>query len=138
MARSAGSVGFPSDAWFEALRAAVADDRELAIFGRWSTLSFALRVGEDRFLIRLKEGRIEAVVREPAEGRAASFTLAGTARDWNNFLQGWPPPFYNDLQALDTRVESFSIEGDRHAFVQHIRTIKRIFRIARLLGKPVG
>ncbi|MGB3682631.1 MAG: hypothetical protein WA990_09110 [Rubrobacteraceae bacterium] len=125
---------FPAPEWFEAWKAAAASDRELEVFGKWSTLGFALRSGEEVFRIRLRKGRIEEVLTEPDTNDSWSFTLAGAPEDWEAFLQETPPPFYHDLLAMNVRVTSFSIEGDWHTFMQHIRTIKRIFRIAQTLG----
>ena len=74
------------------------------------------------------------MIAEPDTNDSWSFTLVGAREDWRNFLQEEPPPFYHDLLAMEVRVPTFSIEGDHHAFVQHLRTVKRIFRIARSLG----
>ena len=129
---------FPEPEWFDALRTLVAGDRELAAIGRCCTLGFVVRVGAEVFLIRLREGKIEDVVTQPDMDDSWSFTLAGSREDWRSFLQETPPPFYNDLLAMNTRVPTFSIEGDRHAFVRHLRTIKRVFRIAQVMGAYVG
>lgn len=131
-------TAFPNLGWFEAWSAAVADDCELEVFAGWSTLDFGLQAGEKLFLIRLQEGRIEEVVQEPGADGSRSFTLAGSPEDWKSFLQKDPPPFYHDLLAMNIRVPTFSIEGDWHTFLQHIRTIKRIFRIAQSLGDRVA
>lgn len=132
------SAVFPDHDWFEAWRTAVAKDRELAVIGQWSTLNFALRVGENVFMVRLREGKIEEVTREPDMNDSWSFTLTGAPEDWENFLQETPPPFYHDLLAMNVRVPTFSIEGDRHVFVQHIRIMKHLFRIAQSLGARIG
>jgi hypothetical protein len=34
---------------------------------------------------------------------------------------------------MNTRVPSFSIEGDRKAFVRHLRVLRRVFEIAQKL-----
>ena len=138
MAREGKLAVFPSLSWFEALQDSVAEDRELAVSGRWSTLNFALQVGDDVFLVRLREGRIEKIVPEPGGGESWSFALVGSPEDWRRFLQESPPPSYHDPLAMDVRVPTFSIEGDQHVFIQHIRTVKRIFRIAQSLGTRIG
>ncbi len=138
MVGEARSAVFPDHDWFKAWRTAVAKDRELAVIGQWSTLNFALRVGENVFMVRLREGKLEKVTSEPDMNDSWSFTLTGAPEDWENFLQETPPPFYHDLLAMNVRVPTFSIEGDRHEFVQHIRTIKRLFRIAQALGARIG
>lgn len=128
---------FPAREWFEAWQTAVAGDRELSVFGKWCNIGFAIKVGEEVFLVRLHEGEISEVVMEPDTNDSWSFTLAGAPEDWTAFLQQTPPPFYHDLLAMNVRIPTFSIEGDQHTFVQYLRTIKRIFRIAQTLGARV-
>ena len=138
MVSEAGTAVFPDREWFETWRAAVSDDRELSVIGKWSTLNFALRVNEDVFMVRLREGKVEEVTAEPDMNDSCDFTLVGTLEDWKNFLREEPPPFYHDLLAMNVRIPTFSIEGDLHAFIQHIKTVKRLFQVAQLLGGRIG
>ena len=138
MVREARPTVFPALGWFEAWRTAVAGDSELAIFGKWCNIRFAVKVGEEIFVVRLREGEISEVIPDPDMNDSWSFTLAGSPADWTAFLHHTPPPFYHDLLAMNVRVPTFSIEGDRHTFVQHIRTMKRIFRIAQILGACIA
>ena len=125
---------FPERGWFEALREAVATDAELAVIGRWCTLDLALVAGEEIILLRIEGGRISEIIPEPDIGASWSVTLRGTREDWLTFLQPVPPPFYQDLLAMNSRVPSFAIEGDRKVFVRHLRTLARIFRLAQELS----
>lgn len=125
---------FPEARWFEALREAVADDAELSVTGRWCTLNVALVVGEETVLLLLREGKIAEVRPDPDIGASWSVTLRGSPEDWRAFLRPEPPPPYHDLLAMNTRVPSFSIEGDRKAFVRHLRVLRRVFDIAQELG----
>ena len=134
MVRVSPQAVFPDSAWFEAWKVAVTGDRELSVFGRWCNIGFAIEVGEEVFLVRLREGAVSEVVVEPNTKDLWSFTLVGSPEDWTTFLQQTPPPFYHDLLAMNVRVPTFSIEGDQHTFVQHLRTMKHIFRIAQTLG----
>lgn len=126
---------FPEAGWFEALREAVADDAELAVTGRWCTLDVALVVGEETVLVRLREGKVAEAILAPDIGASWSVTLRGAPEDWRAFLRPEPPPFYHDLLAMNTRVPSFSIEGDRKAFVRHLRVLRRVFEIAGRIGR---
>lgn len=125
---------FPDRGWFEALREAIAADAELKVIGRWCTLDLALVADEETVLLCLKEGGIFDIVPEPDIGASWHVTLRGTREDWMTFLQPVPPPFYTDLIAMNGRVSSFSIEGDRRAFVRHLRALGRVFRIAQEIG----
>jgi len=125
---------FPERGWCEALRAAVARDAELAVTGRWCTLDLALVSGEETVLLRVEGGKIAEVIPEPDIGASWSVTLRATREDWLTFLQPVPPPFYQDLLAMNSRVPSFAIEGDRKVFVRHLHALARIFRIAQEIG----
>lgn len=125
---------FPEGSWFEALGEVVAADAEMSVIGRWCTLDLALVADEETVLLRLREGRISEAVPNPDISYSWSVTLRGKRKDWLTFLQPEPPPFYNDLLAMNGRVPSFSIEGDRAAFVRHLRPLSRLFRLAQLVG----
>lgn len=125
---------FPEAGWFEALGDAVASDAELAVTGRWCDLNVALVAGESTVLLRLRGGKVAEVVPEPDISASWSVTLRGAPEDWRAFLRPNPPPFHHDLLAMNTRVPSFSIEGDRKAFVRHLRVLRRIFEVAQRLG----
>lgn len=129
----AGTV-FSEESWFEALDEAVAADAEMAVIGRWCTLDLALVADEETFLLRLRQGRISEVVADPDMSYSWSVTLRGKGEDWLTFLQPEPPPFYNDLLAMNGRVSSFSIEGDRAMFVRHLRPLSRLFSLAQLVS----
>lgn len=130
----ASSLAFPEAGWFEALSEAVARDAELAVTGRWCTLNVALVVGEETILLRLERGKVAETILEPDIGASWSVTLRGTLEDWRAFLQPIPPPFHHDLLAMNTRIPSFTIEGDRKAFVRHLRALRRVFEIAQRIG----
>ena len=98
------------------------------------SFDLALVADEETILLRLREGRISQVVPNPGISYSWSVTLRGTRKDWLTFLQPEPPPFYNDLLAMNGRIPSFSIEGDRAAFVRHLRTLSRLFHLAQLMG----
>ncbi len=125
---------FPEAGWFEALREAVATDAELAVIGRWCTLDLAIVIDEQTVLLRLRAGKIAEIVPDPDIGASWSVTLRGKLRDWLTFLQPVPPRFYSDLLAINSRVPSFAIEGDRRVFVRHLHALGRIFRIAQQMG----
>jgi hypothetical protein len=83
-------------------------------------------------LLRVREGLISEFVSDPGMADSWSVTLRGGRDDWLTFLQP-EPPFYNDLLAMNSRVPSFSIEGDRRALVRHLRCLTRLFGVAQLV-----
>jgi len=127
-------TAFPEAGWFEALREAAAADEELSVIGRWCTLDLALAMDRKTVVLRLRGGEIFDIVFDPDIGASWSVTLRGTREDWRTFLRPVPPPFYSDLLAMNSRVPSFAIEGDRKTFVRHLRALGRLFEIARRMG----
>ena len=125
---------FPEKDWFEALGETVAVDAEMKVIGRWCTLDLALVIGEETVLLRLEGGGISEILPGPDVGTSWSVTLRGTLTDWLTLLQPIPPPFYTNLLAMNSRVPSFSIEGDRRTFVRHLRALTRIFVLAQRMG----
>lgn len=125
---------FPERGWFESLQEAVAADAEMEVIGRWCDLDLALAIDDELVLLLVRAGNIADIVLGPDLGAAWSVTLRGTLEDWRTFLQAVPPPFYTDVLAMNSRVPSFGIEGDRRVFVRHLRPLGRIFTLARRLG----
>lgn len=125
---------FPERGWFESLRETVAADAEMGVIGRWCDLDLALAVDDELVLLRIRTGKIVDIVFNPDISASWSVTLRGKLEDWRTFLQPTPPPFYSDLLAMNSRVPSFSIEGDRRVFVRHLRPLGRIFTLAQHIG----
>lgn len=126
---------FPERDWFERLSEAVAADAEMSVIGRWCDLDLALAIGDELLvLLRVRAGKMVDVIYNPDIGVSWTVTLRGKHEDWRTFLQPTPPPFYSDVLAMNARVSSFSIEGDRRAFVRHLRPIGRIFALAQRVG----
>ncbi len=116
------------------MQEAVAADEEMGVIGRWCDLNLALAIDEELILLRIRAGRVVDVVFAPDIGASWRVTLRGTIEDWRTFLQPVPPPFYTDVLAMNSRVPSFGIEGDRGVLVRHLRALGRIFDLARCLG----
>lgn len=131
-------AAFPALEWFEVLRAAAAADAELAVIGRWCTLDVALAVDRELVVLKLRRGKIDEILLDPGIEVSWDVTLRGTSRDWGTFLQSPPPPLYTDLLAMNSRVPSFSIEGDRREFVRHLRVLGRLFAIAQTIEAKDG
>ncbi len=125
---------FPERGWFELLQEAVAADAEMEVIGRWCDLNLALAIDDELVLLRIRAGKIVDVVFAPDIGASWGVTLRGKLEEWRTFLQPVPPPFYTDVLAMNSRVPSFGIEGDRGVFVRHLRALGRIFALARRIG----
>ena len=131
---AAPQPAFPGREWFDALQAAVAADAEIGVIGRWCDLNLALAIDDELVLVIIRAGKIVDVVFGPDLSASWGVTLRGTLEDWRTFLQPVPPPFYSDVLAMNSRVPSFAIEGDRVVFVRHLRALGGIFALAQRIG----
>jgi len=106
----------------------------MGVIGRWCDVDLALAVDGELVLLQIRAGKVAEIVPNPGLGASWDVTLRGTLEDWRTFLQPVPPPFYTDVLAMNSRVPSFGIEGDRGTFVRHLRALGRIFDLARRIG----
>ncbi len=91
--------------------------------GRFLDVSLLLEVGEEQYLIRIREGRVESVECGPFATERWAFALRASAADWDSFWGDRPPPGYNDLVAM-MKFKRLRLEGDPYAFMTHIRYFK--------------
>ena len=91
--------------------------------GRFLDVSLMLEVGEDQYLIRIREGSVESVARGPFVMPRWHFALRALAQDWNTFWSPSPPPGYHDLVAM-MKFKRLRLDGDPYPFMTHIRYFK--------------
>ena len=106
-------------------------DAWLAHRGRFLDVSLMLEVGEDQYLIRIREGRVESVERGPFVMPRWAFALRASAEDWGTFWSASPPPGYHDLVAM-MKFKRLRLEGDPYTFMTHIRYFKDLLGRLRL------
>ena len=82
-----------------------------------------LEIGDDAYLIRIREGRIESVRRGPFVMPRWQFALRASAEDWRTFWRSSPPPGYHDLVAM-MKFKRLRMDGDPYPFMTHIRYFK--------------
>ena len=91
--------------------------------GRFLDVTLMLAVGEEQFLIRIREGRIESVERGPFVMPQWTFALRASAQAWRSFWVPSPPPGYHDLVAM-MKFKRLELDGDPYPFMTHIRYFK--------------
>jgi hypothetical protein len=91
--------------------------------GRFLDVSLMLEVGDDQYLIRIREGGVESVERGPFVMPRWAFALRASAEDWNTFWSASPPPGYHDLVAM-MKFKRLRLDGDAYPFMTHIRYFK--------------
>ena len=100
-------------------------DPWLTYRGRFLDVSLMLEIGEDQYLIRIREGRVTSVTRGPFVMAQWRFALRASAKDWNIFLAASPPPGYHDLVAM-MKFKRLRLDGDPYPFMTHIRYFKEL------------
>ncbi len=91
--------------------------------GRFLDVNLMLAVGEEQFLIRIREGRVESVQRGPFVMPQWTFALRASAQAWRTFWDPSPPPGYHDLVAM-MKFKRLQLDGDPYPFMTHIRYFK--------------
>ncbi|HMH54302.1 MAG TPA: alpha/beta hydrolase [Candidatus Acidoferrum sp.] len=115
---------------FERLADLVNADERLVSRGRFLTTTFLLEAGDDAWLIRVVEGRIERVERGPFVMRAWSFAIRAPAESWRRFWELVPAPGYHDLFAM-SRNGHARIEGDLVPLMTHLRYVQDVLSAPR-------
>lgn len=105
-------------------------DAWLIHHGRFLDVNFMLAVGEEQFLIRIREGRIESVERGPFVVPQWSFALRASTQTWRTFWEPSPAPGYHDLVAM-MKFKRLQLDGDPYPFMTHIRYFKDLLSSLR-------
>ena len=102
--------------------------------GRFLSTRFLVGVGEAEYLLDIREGRIERVMRGPFVMPSWRFAIRGSMEAWQKFWQRVPPPGYHDIFAL-SKNGRLTIEGDLHPLMANIVYLKGVLAAPRRLGE---
>jgi hypothetical protein len=117
----------------ETLPDLVNGDAALVRRGRFLTTNFLVGIGEEGWLVSVREGRIERVARAPSVMPDYSFALRAPAETWTRFWEKVPAPGYQDLFALQRRKE-LVMEGNLHPLMANLLYIKEVLASPRRSG----
>jgi hypothetical protein len=115
----------------DALPALVNGDPALVRRGRHCSTTFLWEVGDEAWLVTVREGRVERVERGPHLLRAWSFAVRAPLEAWRRFWAPVPAPGYHDLFAMK-KAGHARVEGDLVLLMQHLRYVKDV------LARPRG
>ncbi|MDO8434100.1 MAG: hypothetical protein Q7S58_17010 [Candidatus Binatus sp.] len=116
-----------------AIAAAANADGEFQLAARLWNTDLRFDVGDDSYLLRMRDGRIAEFA--PLGASAASSVntdaqISAPLDDWQELLKPVPKPFYQDLMAAVTR-HNFKIEGDLTGFHPYYRATCRLIELMR-------
>lgn len=101
--------------------------------GRFLSATFMLEVGSEQYLIRVREGVIEAIRKGPFVMESWTFALKASTEVWQRFWQKIPEPGYHDIFALLRKAE-ISLAGDLRPMMANLLYIKLVLAAPRELA----
>lgn len=106
--------------------------------GRTLNADVLVEIAPRSWLLRIREGVIEAVTPDVRGMVSWTVALRFDAVAWGQFMQALPPPGRNDLMAL-VRHGKLKVEGDLHPFMAHLLWFKGAFeRLRGAQGEKVA
>ncbi len=118
----------------ETLQQLVNADPALVRRGQWFSADMMIEVGDRRHLVKIRQGRIEAV--EPVELRAMpyDFSIRASREAWQEFWKPVPKPRHHDVMAL-IREGKMEIDGNLELMMANFLTLKLMLEKPRRLGR---
>jgi hypothetical protein len=116
----------------DALVQSVNGDPEFAIAARYWDATLKLTMGESKYMIFIKDGRIDSLDGAPAlmEDWDYDFCISAPEEEWEKILQPVPPPFYKALLPA-VLLHGFDFGGDFSTFCSYYRAFSRLVEIMR-------
>jgi pimeloyl-ACP methyl ester carboxylesterase len=122
---------FPAQGWMAAFQDRVNADRELAVIGQKFNANIGLGFGCTRYVMRVREGRLDDFIASPRFDVPTDFGLRAPMEVWGKFLSANPPPMFHDPFAMLMRVPEFIIDGNTLAAMQSARALHRMMSLMR-------
>lgn len=130
------TISNPPPAALTALPEALGAQPWLQHIGRHCTCDFLVEVGEDSYLLAVRDGCLQTVRRGPFRMRAWTFALRAPAACWQQFWSACPPRGFQDIFAM-SRYGHMRIEGDIGPLLTHLRFFKELLALPRETGGAV-
>ena len=108
-------------------------DPAIVRWGRHLNDSFMVEVGAQQYLLTVREGRVESVVKGPFVQRTWRFAIRAKADCWDKFWQKVPAPGWHDLFALLRRGD-VAFEGDQRVLMAYLLYLKLVLASPRKLA----
>ncbi len=109
-------------------------DAGIVRWGRHMNESFMVEVGEQQYLISVREGRVESVAKGPFVMRSWRFAIRARRECWEKFWERVPPPGWHDLFALLRRGDVV-FEGDQRVLMAYLLYVKLLLASPRRLAR---
>ena len=115
---------------FDQLAERVNGNAALVRRGRYVNCAMLIEAGEERHLVRIRDGAVAEVVTGGLLMANFTFALRAPREAWEKFLSPKPPPGFTDIFALQ-RKKLLRIEGDLHSFMANLLYFKDVLASVR-------
>lgn len=116
------------------LKSALQDDTEFCVLARYWSGTLRFDIGNDVYLIRLKDGEVSAVDSQaPANAGFGDVVITAPTEDWAEFLQPIPRPLYHEFYPASAH-HGFRLGGDPDTLWPYYYAIRRSGEILRSLA----
>ncbi|WP_019119755.1 hypothetical protein [Brevibacillus massiliensis] len=119
-----------SPEWMKVFQTAANRDPELSWIAKHMNCRFLWKIGCCSYLFQIEGGKIISIA-EPTWNDSWDFNIEGPKEAWDKFIQPVPPPVYHDLLGIVTRIQDCCLNGNRLMAMQYMRSLTRMFTVAR-------
>lgn len=99
--------------------------------GRFLSLSFIMGIGDDDWLIEVKDGKIASATSPPKLMSSSRFAIRAPAPAWKAHWEALPAPGYHDIFAM-IKSGHMTITGDLHPLMANLRYVKEVLAAPRI------
>lgn len=98
--------------------------------GQWTNADMLIGIGEARWMVRIRAGRVDECAPVPIRVAPCDFALLGTEEAWAEFWKPMPKPRHHDLIAL-IREGKMRFEGNLDMLMGNLLYLKMILETPR-------
>jgi hypothetical protein len=122
--RRSTQVALFDSRWMNSWQDTVNSDTTLHRIGRYFTADFLLGIGDEDWVVFMREGRIARITDSLSIETPWSFGLRAPRESWEKFVQRIPPPMYNDIWAMAHPLHGrLRMDGDVKVMWQNMRAL---------------
>jgi hypothetical protein len=114
----------------ERLPELVNHDPAIVRWGRHMNETFMVEVGDQQYLLTVKNGLLNPVEKGPFVMRTWRFAIRASRESWEKFWQKTPAPGWHDLFGLLRRGE-VAFEGDQRVLMAYLLYVKLVLASPR-------
>ena len=106
-------------------------DESLVYRGRWVNLTFILGLGEEDYLIKVVEGKVQSVILRALATDTGIFSIRAKKSTWEEYWASSPKRDYHDICSMLPK-KLVKIDGDLLPFMQNLQYFKDVIAALRV------